>query len=155
MLKEYVDKNYPKRVEAYYKELKKLRVEKLKKYSNVSLLNADLLWQDDEQTRDLKLNVLEATRYCRNLNFMTKKDWRLPTYPELLSIVDYFRFDSAKIDGIKQIRSNKYWTSSNDASDVSANWYIDFKYGQTGTSLRTIKYNLRCVRDMEKEGELF
>ena len=42
MIKEYVDKNYPEKVAYYYKELKRLRILKLKKYSNVIFLNHDL-----------------------------------------------------------------------------------------------------------------
>ena len=155
MIKEYVDKNYPEKVAYYYKELKRLRILKLKKYSNVIFLNHDLLWQDDESIKDLKLSALGSLRYCRSLKLATKRDWRLPSYSELLTITNYFRYDPAKIDGIEHIRSNKYWTETPDASDVSANWYVDFKYGQTGTDLREIKSNVRCVRDMEKEGELF
>ena len=155
MIQLYVNKHYPKRVDEYYKKLKELRVSKLKKYSDKILLNGDLMWQDQKETRDLKITTLEALRYCRSLNLATKKDWRLPSYEELLTIVNYFRFDAAKIDEIQHIRSNQYWTSSPDAADISANWYVDFKYGQTGSTLREKKLNVRCVRDMEKEGELF
>ncbi|MEA2050566.1 MAG: DUF1566 domain-containing protein [Campylobacterota bacterium] len=155
MIKDYVNKNYPQKVQNYYDELKKIRVAKLKKYSDVTLLNNGLLWQDDKSMKDLKYSALSSIRYCKSLHLATKNDWRLPTYDELLKLVNYFRFDPAKIDEIQHIRSNRYWTISPDASDVSANWYIDFKYGQTGTALRGLKYNVRCVRDMEAEGELF
>ncbi len=155
MIKQYVNKTYPHKVEEYHKQLRQLTLDKLNKYSDIILVNGELMWQDELETKDLKLNALEATRYCKSLHLATKKDWRLPSYDELLTIVNYFRFDPAKIDEIEHIRSNRYWTSSADAADISANWYVDFKYGQTGTALRDIKYNVRCVRDMEKEWEIF
>lgn len=113
------------------------------------------MWQDDKDTVDLKLTSLESKIYCKKLNLATKNDWRLPTYDELLHLVDYFRYKPAVIDEIEYITTNRYWTITEDTTDISASWYIDFKYGETGTTLRYLKYNVRCVRDLSKdEGEL-
>ena len=92
--------------------------------------------------------------YCRKLNLATKKDWRLPDYNELLSLVNYFRFEPAKIDELTNVVPDKYWTSSTDITDISANWYVDFNYGETGVTLKYTKLHVRCVRELsDKEGD--
>jgi len=106
------------------------------------------MWQDNMDARTIKISALEAKRYCKNLRLANKKDWRLPTYNELLTLVHYFRIEPAVIDEIEFIEPFSYWTISADANDISANWYVDFKYGQTGTALRAQKYNVRCVRTL-------
>jgi hypothetical protein len=41
------------------------------------------------------LNWESAKKYCKDLTIGQRKDWRLPTIQELLSIVDYSKFDPA------------------------------------------------------------
>ncbi len=112
------------------------------------------MWQDNKENKDLVLSKLEGKIYCKKLHLATKKDWRLPEYNELLSLVNYYRNKPAIIDEIDYIAINRYWTASENISDVSATWYVDFKYGETGSALRYLKYNIRCVRDISQvEGE--
>ncbi|MEA3352917.1 MAG: DUF1566 domain-containing protein [Campylobacterota bacterium] len=150
LIKKYVQIKYPKRVDDYYKKLNKMRDEKLKKYEKVTFVSSGLMWQDNKETETLKFNTIEAIMYCKNLKLATKKDWRLPSYEELLALINYFRVNPAKVDGIYYAVSDRYWTSSMVIDDVSANWYIDFKYGETGAALKDIKYNVRCVRTMSQ-----
>ncbi|MBD3842398.1 MAG: DUF1566 domain-containing protein, partial [Campylobacterales bacterium] len=149
----YVDKVYPQRVEKFKKELRLAQLAELNKYANVTYLNIDVMWQDNEDVQNLQLSAFEAKRYCKSLNLANKKDWRLPHYYELLTLADYFRLEPAVIDEIEYIKPVRYWTISGDANDISANWYVDFKYGQTGTALRELKYNVRCIRNLT-ENEL-
>ena len=155
IIKEYVQTNYPKKVELYHQQLRDDKLSKINKYSNVILLVGDLMWQDDENTINLKLSTLEAKMYCKKLHLATKNDWRVPTYSELLTLVDYFRYEPSSIDELKNIHINRYWTSTEDAVDISATWYVDFTYGQTGSALRYLKYNVRCVRDVLQEEGTF
>lgn len=151
LIKKYVALKYPVRVENYNKELIRLRDEKLKKYESVTFVKGDFMWQDNKETESLKFNTIESIMYCKKLKLATKKDWRLPSYDELLSLISYFRYDPAKVDGIYYVVSDKYWSSSMVIDDISANWYVDFKYGETGGALKDMKYNVRCVRDMSQE----
>ncbi len=128
---------------------------KLEKYEDVVYLSNGLMWQDDKNNKELKLNVLEATRYCRNLAHASKKDWRLPKYSELIQLVNYFRYEPAVQDEIAYIVPDRYWSISNDITDYSASWYVDFKYGETGVAIRTNRYNVRCVRDLSDEKDDF
>ena len=154
LIKEYVIKQYPEKVQQYHQALEEQRANKLKKYSNETFVDGDFMWQDSEDNLLLKYNTLEAKVYCRRLNLATKKDWRLPSYSELLTLIDYNRFEPASIKGLTNVALKRYWTSSMSFSDVSADWYVDFKYGETRTSLKENGYNIRCVRDLSKvEGE--
>ncbi|MEA3554624.1 MAG: DUF1566 domain-containing protein [Campylobacterota bacterium] len=154
IIKGYVKENYPLKVEKYHNDLKVQKEEKLKKFLNVVFISGDLMWQDNKDNKDLKMSKLEAKIYCKKLNLATKKDWRLPKYDELLTLVNYFRYKPAVIDEINHIVENRYWTASENSSDVGATWYVDFKFGETGSALRYLKYNVRCVREIsEIEGE--
>ena len=154
LIKEYVQKKYPQKVQEYHNALNEQRLSKLKKYSHETFVDGDFMWQDNNDNLTLKYNTLEAKIYCRRLHFATKKDWRLPSYAELLTLLDYNRFEPASRKGLEYVALNRYWTSSMSFNDVSADWYVDFKYGQTGTALKENGYNIRCVRNLSKvEGE--
>lgn len=155
LIKNYVEETYPQKVKNFKEKLLQIRKEKLKKYENVIYLSSGLMWQDDIPNKELKVNALEATRYCRELHHATKKDWRVPLYHELLELVNYFRYDPAVQDEIKNIAADKYWTASNDVKDYSAAWYVDFKYGETGASLRISRYHVRCVRSLSDQEDDF
>jgi len=151
LIKTYVDQIYPQRVEKYKSEIRLKKLAELNKYSHITYLNIDMMWQDNIDVRTIKVSALEAKRFCKNSRLANKKDWRLPTYNELLTLVHYFRIEPAIIDEIEYIEPFRYWTISPDANDISANWYVDFKYGQTGTALREQKYNVRCVRTLTEQ----
>ena len=154
LIKDYVDKNYPKEVEEYYAALKEIKNTKLKKYKDLIFIDNGLMWEDNINNIDLKLSVLEAKIYCKRLHLATKKDWRLPKYDELLSLINYYRYEPANIDGMSYVNKQRYWTSSMSSTDVSASWFVDFTYGETNTALKYAKYNVRCVRTMsDKPGE--
>lgn len=154
IIKQYVAKKYPKKVKAYHLYLKQLREKKLKAVEDLIYVKDDLVWQDDKNSTKIKLNSLDAKNYCKSLSLATKNDWRLPTYTQMLTLINYYRYEPAKVDGLNNVRNDKYWTISSDATDISANWYIDFTYGQTGTTLKYTKLNVKCVRDLSKvEGE--
>jgi len=113
------------------------------------------MWQDTKDNISLKYTSLEAKLYCKNLHLASKHDWRLPTYSELLSLINYYRFEPATLNNLGYVETDKYWTISPSISDYSANWYVDFNYGQTGVDLRYNKHNVRCVRDIStKAGEI-
>jgi len=105
-----------------------------------------LLWQDDEHQSQKERDFNEATAYCQSLEFAMFDEWRVPTYEELLTLVDYDRFDSAIVPVFKKTFAHRYWTSSPDASSPDYIWSIDFLHGRTSTSKKSKKYYVRCVR---------
>ncbi len=155
LIKVYVEQNYSQKVENYKNSLERIKKAKLEKYKDVIYLSSGLMWQDDKNNTELKMNVLEATRYCRNLIHATKKDWRLPEYNEVIQLVNYYRYEPSVLDEIEYILPQRYWSRSNDITDYSANWYVDFKYGETGVAIRTNRYNVRCVRDLSDKRDDF
>ena len=155
IINQYIDKNYPDKVKAYYEELREIKLQKLNKYSGVTFVSDELMWQDTKDNVNLKYSSLEAKIYCKKLYLASKHDWRLPNYSELLSLINYYRFEPATLNNLDYVSSSKYWSISLSISDYSANWYVDFNYGETGVDLRSNKNNVRCVRDISKEpGEI-
>lgn len=109
------------------------------------------MWQDTIETKTLKLNHLEAKVYCRKLRLASRYDWRVPTYYELSQLLDYSKSDPSIKNGIKNISSTNYRSSSQDVNDKNRYWYIDFKNGYTDTISKMKKQNIRCIRDISNE----
>ncbi len=129
-----------------------------------------LFWQDDVQKTsiinwtDAKAVVWsEAKSYCENLDLGGFRDWRLPTLPELFSIVDYSRYQPAINPHIKNVASGFYWSASEVVADTSGffsnlfsssdkkvkptqAWVIYFLDGSTETATFTTDGHVRCVR---------
>jgi hypothetical protein len=70
----------------------------------------------------------DALKYCDGLTFAGRDDWRLPNIRELLSIVDYSRWDPA-IDPVFGAVSDWYWSSSPFASWPVNAWSVLFWNG--------------------------
>ena len=106
-----------------------------------------LQWQDDAISSSNYLFWSEAINYCENLTLDGHSDWRLPNKNELLSLVDYSKFNPVIKENIfENISSNDYWSSTTNA-DYSGNaWGVDFSNGYTGNFNKTETLNVRCVR---------
>ncbi|PWQ94300.1 DUF1566 domain-containing protein [Leucothrix arctica] len=50
-----------------------------------------LIWQDNEDVKELELSWDDASSYCQNLTLANISDWRLPEKYELLYLVDHSR----------------------------------------------------------------
>ena len=151
LIKTYVNKKYPNKVKTYHNELSQTKSTKISKYEDVTFIKDNLMWQDNEEVQSLKFNTLESSIYCRKLRLASRKDWRVPTFSELLSLVDYDTFDPAYVENIEFVTANRYWSVTKNATNKQKFWYVDFRYGTTGTELKSNKYNLRCVRKISKK----
>ena len=153
VIKNYVDINYPEKIKAYHLELKKQKESKIAKVSGVTFIEKGLMWQDTKSNVELKLNQLELKVYCRKLNLANRRDWKVPSYDEMISLIDYNKMTPAGISKIKNIIPVEYWTSSQSVIEKEKNWFIDFDYGLSNISSKLKRYNIRCVRNMStKEG---
>lgn len=78
------------------------------------------------------------------------KDWRLPNYKELESLVERRCFRPAiNLAVFPDTLSNFFWSSSLDISDSSRALLVDFDAGYFGSQLRSQSYPVRLVRNAQ------
>lgn len=106
-----------------------------------------LIWQDNRFVESETVNYLQAERLCRDLRLGNYTDWRIPTIKELLSIVDYKKYDPAIVDGFGIAEARYYWSSTQYMGDPDKVWGIDFKDGSTDGNGKAYDRRVRCVRN--------
>ncbi len=154
IIQNYVDEKYPNRVKDYHNALKKQKKVMIQSVEDITFIDNNLMWQDTNINTELKLNRLELKVYCRKLHFANRKDWRVPLFSEMISLVNYTKTDPASIDKIEYIKPTKYWTATSSVLEKKKKWFVDFKYGTSGVDSDLIRHNIRCVRNVSmKEGE--
>ncbi len=154
VIKKYVDAKYPQKVKEYQQYLDNIKQTKIEKYADVTFVDDTLMWQDDQATISKKLNILEFKIYCRDLILANRKDWRVPSYTELLKLVDYQKHNPASHEKIKYIMPNKYWSGSSSLTTKDNYFFVDFENGTTNFTTEMQRYNIRCVREIsKKDGE--
>ena len=123
------------------------KIKHLKRVGNIVIdKKRNLMWQDDVSAKSVKRDWSGAKRYCQNLSLGGYSDWRLPDYYELVSIVDYDRYDPAIFSLFKNTASDYYWSSSVYVSYSSNAWGVQFSDGSTYYTSKTNKRYVRCVR---------
>ena len=115
---------------------------------------SNLYWQDNIEAKTTIKKYVDAENYCATLTLDGIDSWRLPTYNELLTIVNYERHQPSIYDTFSHTNDKDYWTQTKLASDENLfRWTIDFKNGvvnfQTGAypSSYSTMHNVRCVSD--------
>jgi hypothetical protein len=111
--------------------------------------NTGLVWMkstadtntDGSITSDDRLSWQDAIDYCAGLG----GGWRLPTYTELESIVDYGR-SLPTINPIFHCQSSAYWSASTHADDTNHAWYFYFNFGGDNWCYEANTNYVRCVR---------
>ena len=115
---------------------------------------SNLYWQDNIQAKTTIEKYAEAESYCAALTLNDIDSWRLPTYNELLTIVNYERVQPSVYDTFSNTNDKEYWTQTKSAANASLyRWTIHFKRGvvhfATGAYPSTFSttHNVRCVSD--------
>jgi len=136
--------------DAYAPILRELDTPKLARWQRSNEIVTDtqlgLMWQDDSEAKSTKKSWKNAKSYCKNLSLGGYSDWRLPSYEELLTIVDYDRYDPVIMPSFQNVTSSNYWSSSEDVSDAKYAWVVYFGYGDTYYGTKSNEYSVRCVR---------
>ncbi len=107
-----------------------------------------IYWQDNISSQKSSKDWDDAVLYCDKLVLSDLDHWRLPTFSELLSIVDYTRVHPAINPVFSFVKEGTYWTSTDFAPTKSRAWTIDFRTGKTYYSYTTTNHAVRCVKDI-------
>lgn len=108
--------------------------------------NTSLMWQ--QQDDGLVRTWSDANTYCENLTLGGYADWRLPTEKELISIMDYGRYNpSIDLTVFPDTKSSIYWSSTINANNEEAAWTAFFNFGYDDNYYSKLYTNfVRCVR---------
>ncbi len=112
-----------------------------------------IYWQDNSASQKSSKDWDDAVMYCDTLVLNDLSRWRLPTFKELFSIVDYTRVHPAINPAFGFVNEGTYWTSTGFAPTRSRAWTIDFRTGKTYYSYTTTNHAVRCVKDMTVQSE--
>ena len=107
--------------------------------------NTGLMWQ--QATAPGTYTWQQALAYCDNLTLAGHSDWRLPTWKELQSIVDYSVYNpSIGAAFFTNTVVPNYWSSTTYADSTGGAWYVYFNYGSISLNNKTGNYSVRAVR---------
>ncbi len=108
-------------------------------------LRTGLTWQ--RGTAPAPLGLFAARDYCAELDLAGEQGFRLPTMPELETLVDETtRAPAIDADVFAGTPSVPFWTGSAWAGSAELAWYVSFDYGAALYDLGTTPNAVRCVR---------
>lgn len=110
--------------------------------------NTGLVWERSPQTATATWNGARFT--CINKNVGGQKGWRLPSIPDLASLID----PSVGPPGptlpsghpFHNIQSAGYWSATTNAEDASDAWFVYFGIGFVDHDSKTRTGHAWCVR---------
>ena len=89
----------------------------------------------------------QAITSAESLTFAGYSDWRLPNINELISIVDYGRYNPAITPNyFRNTKAAYYWSSTTYTSNSGFAWYIEFYNGYASGVTKANSYYVRPVR---------
>jgi hypothetical protein len=102
-----------------------------------------LIWSADSLG---EANWADAKKLTAGCQLMGKEDWRLPTVKELLSLIDYERYDPAVVPDF--FRGSFGWTWSSTAAKHPSGyaWFVDLDGGYSGRGNVDSPGRVRAVR---------
>ena len=104
-------------------------------------MKTNLTWQQAASTT--KYYGVDRDSACTSLG----QGWRMPTIRELVTLVDFSRQGSPKIDPVfAGTQSGYYWSSTWIPSPLSALVTLNFDTGVTGWDDLVPSHYVRCVR---------
>jgi len=115
----------------------------------VTDINTGLMWQKAQNEDNLSWK--NALKYCEELSTNGFSDWRLPNIKELMSIIDYYDYNSSyppiNKNYFNVIRGRIHISSTTSKEDFSRAMGINYSMPFLKTYNKTSKYcSLRAVR---------
>ena len=120
-----------------------------RKINGIVVDSTGLQWQDNEESKTLLLDWIEAVDYCQELNLGGFNDWRLPNINENKTLVYRENGDNTFIIGFLNISYYNYWSSTTSAGDRGCAWVLEARYGKIFFENKYQKNHVRCVRTGE------
>lgn len=103
-----------------------------------------LIWQKNYDSK----KWTKALKYCEDLDYAGRTDWRLPNKNELASLLNLAKSDKLYSDfPDMDCQTCSFWSSSAPVrvDDKDYAWYINFKSGGVYTNRKIEDYLVRCV----------
>ena len=119
----------------------------LTNWNNEAVLDREtgLVWEKTPTAPDSQF-FIDAHLYCFNLNTGGRKGWRLPSMPELASLVDLTQSSPSLPSGHPfTVQSQSYWTSTNIGAVPDAGSFVNFANGIASIS-GGAPWHTWCVR---------
>lgn len=106
--------------------------------------NTKLTWQQAADTRSYAW--ADAVSHCAGFG-TDGSAWRLPSFNELMTLVDFGRVDPALDSALfLNTGSDFFWSSSPGVGSSGTAWGVSFSKGSSGASLAASAARARCVR---------
>ncbi len=91
------------------------------------------------QVKNVKLSFIEAKVYCKDSQYASKNDWRLPNLEELKLI-----YNNKSM--LSFYESSYHWTATTYAGNTQNAYIVYFGNGYYGNRNKNLSYHFRCVR---------
>lgn len=112
-------------------------------------IKTSFLWQDNESVKTEKMNFLDASSYCKNLEVDNIKGWELPGFLELFSIVNPKLYNPTLSKKFKNFATDNYWSGKKFGHGTSTEAIvINFKSGAFNRELMVDKFYVRCYKKL-------
>jgi hypothetical protein len=125
----------------------------LAEFNNEAVLDKEtgLVWEKAPDNSDRQW--FPARDYCINKNVGGRKGWRLPSIPELASLIDPSVLNPALPSGHPfNIRfGSGYWSASSDSQNTANTWGVSFDIGSFFAKSKSNDSGSWCVRGPMQE----
>jgi len=114
---------------------------KVNKDDTITDTKTGLMWQKQFTN---PLSWAQAVDYAKKLNLAGHSDWRLPTIKELITLIDFGKYEP--VTGFPEMSPDYFWSSSSYAPHSGFAWVVDFYNGKGDPVDKDCDLYVRCVR---------